>query len=240
MTPLQRQLESRRREKNWSRRKLSLKAGLSETAVKAILSGKSQHPRQDTLEKLARVLECSVESLLTVAPQSQPINDLDPTKSAPEFRSASGGEARPADVVLPARASLPLDVPVMGTAAGADVGAFQIDNAPIDYVRCPPALVGAKKPYALYVVGDSMSPAIENGALLFVHPDRPPRIGDYVVIEQQRHADSERVAYVKRLRRRTEKWVFVDQFNPRGEQKFLASTVTRLHRVLTMNELFGV
>lgn len=67
MTPLQRQLEARRREKKWSRRKLSLKAGMSETAVKAILHGKSQHPRQDTLEKLAGALECTVEDLLARA-----------------------------------------------------------------------------------------------------------------------------------------------------------------------------
>lgn len=70
-TPLQRQILARLREKGWSRRKLSLKAGLNESAVKTILSGKSQHPRHDTLEKLARELECTVEALLADAPAGQ-------------------------------------------------------------------------------------------------------------------------------------------------------------------------
>ena len=47
-----------------SRRALSLSAGLSEGAVKAILSGHSKHPRYDTLEKLATVLGCTVSDLI--------------------------------------------------------------------------------------------------------------------------------------------------------------------------------
>ena len=47
-----------------SRRALSLNAGLSEGAVKAILSGHSKHPRYDTLEKLAVVLGCTVSDLI--------------------------------------------------------------------------------------------------------------------------------------------------------------------------------
>ena len=47
-----------------SRRALSLNAGLSEGAVKAILSGHSKHPRYDTLEKLAIVLGCTVSDLI--------------------------------------------------------------------------------------------------------------------------------------------------------------------------------
>ena len=47
-----------------SRRALSLNAGLSEGAVKAILNGHSKHPRYDTLEKLAIVLGCTVSDLI--------------------------------------------------------------------------------------------------------------------------------------------------------------------------------
>lgn len=47
-----------------SRRALSLRAGLSEGAVKAILAGHSKHPRHDTLEKIAAALACTVSELL--------------------------------------------------------------------------------------------------------------------------------------------------------------------------------
>lgn len=55
-----------------SARKLSLESGLNETAVKAILSGKSQHPRHDTLEKLAARLRCSVDDLLGKQQSARP------------------------------------------------------------------------------------------------------------------------------------------------------------------------
>lgn len=43
---------------------LALKAGLNETAVRDIRTGKSRHPRHDTVQKLASVLACSVADLL--------------------------------------------------------------------------------------------------------------------------------------------------------------------------------
>lgn len=57
-------LLARMRMMKLSRRALSLKAGLSEGAVKAILAGHSKHPRHDTLEKIADALACNVSELL--------------------------------------------------------------------------------------------------------------------------------------------------------------------------------
>ena len=60
-----------------SRRALSLNAGLSEGAVKAILSSHSKHPRYDTLEKLANVLGCTVSDLI------EDERDIEESRSAP-------------------------------------------------------------------------------------------------------------------------------------------------------------
>jgi DNA-binding Xre family transcriptional regulator len=60
---LQSEIERRMKVLGWSGRKLSAKSGINETGIKAILSGKSKHPRSDTLENIARALGCTVADL---------------------------------------------------------------------------------------------------------------------------------------------------------------------------------
>src|SRR5581483_7499274 len=57
---LNRELRRRMEALSVSAKKLSLDAGLSETAVKDILSGKSENPKHDTLAKIAKRLACTV------------------------------------------------------------------------------------------------------------------------------------------------------------------------------------
>lgn len=47
-----------------SQKGLAKRAGLNDTAVRDILSGRSKHPRQDTIQKLASALGCSVAELM--------------------------------------------------------------------------------------------------------------------------------------------------------------------------------
>ncbi len=61
---LQQRLRELMAAKRLTGRGLSEAAGLGETAVKNIFSGKSRNPRQDTLMKLAGVLGCPVGYLM--------------------------------------------------------------------------------------------------------------------------------------------------------------------------------
>jgi transcriptional regulator with XRE-family HTH domain len=65
------QSELRRRMKlcGLSARALSLKAGLNETFVKAVLRGNSRNPRTDTLGAIADVLGCKTDDLLGPGPE---------------------------------------------------------------------------------------------------------------------------------------------------------------------------
>lgn len=54
-----------------SPKRLSLEAGLSETAVKDILSGRSENPKDDTLAKLSKRLACTVADLTGDRPESR-------------------------------------------------------------------------------------------------------------------------------------------------------------------------
>ncbi len=47
-----------------SQKRLALIAGLNETAVRDIVTGRSRHPRHDTLQKLANALDCTVSDLI--------------------------------------------------------------------------------------------------------------------------------------------------------------------------------
>jgi phage repressor protein C with HTH and peptisase S24 domain len=104
------------------------------------------------------------------------------------------------------------DLPVYASAEGGG-GAIIITNEPIDFVRRPEPLVSVRDGYGCYVIGDSMSPAYEQGDLLLVHPGRPVRPGDDCVFVRDQGDGSQQGLVKRLLRTTTEKWR-VRQFNP--------------------------
>jgi len=220
-----------------NRKAQSKEAGLNETALRDILNGRSKSPRMDTLEKLAHHFGVEIDDLLN--------------KDLTESREKIYGESTKENVAtesphpaptMPGRTEMPRDVPVYGTVAGAVTGAMQLDHENIvDHVRRPPGIAGAKDVYGLYVVGDSMEPRYFEGDLIYVHPGRPVRVGDFVVVQTQSHDHEPPQAYVKRLLRRSSKSVVLGWLNPVDVKteiplKFIVS----IHRVLTTNDLMGV
>ena len=63
-SPLARELEKRMQSAGMTQKALALSAGLNETAVRDILTGKSRHPRHDTIQKLAGVLGIGAADLI--------------------------------------------------------------------------------------------------------------------------------------------------------------------------------
>jgi SOS-response transcriptional repressor LexA len=126
---------------------------------------------------------------------------------APPASGGLGGESRGS----PLRTDR-ADLPVYASAEGGG-GSIVITNEPIDYVRRPDPLLSVRDGYGCYVIGDSMSPAYEQGDLLLIHPGRPVRPGDDCVFVRD-PGDGSQHALVKRLLRiAPEKWR-VRQFNP--------------------------
>ena len=180
--------------------------------------------------------------------------DVEATAESPDTRrrtgAVTGGLQESHNIVTPEMLpyrdlrdfrSLDKDVPVFGTAAGAVEGAFQMNNdgSPIDTVRRPDSLLGAKNVYALYVQSDSMIPQYKPGDLIYVHPDRVAQIGDSVVV-LVRYADVEDIqVFLKCLARRTARKLVLEQHNPKGTMEIETKYVQAIHRVLTTNELLG-
>lgn len=213
-----------------SQEKLGDAVGTSRSQIVKLERGE-RRLTQEWMERLAKPLGVPAAALISAdvpgnSDESETITLRKPASQAPQ---------------LPPRAEMPMDVEVRGTAAGAvGEGAFQLEDAVIDRVRRPPGIADARDVYALYVVGDSMSPRFEPGELIYVSERRPPRIGDCVVVQVQNAEHDGVQAYLKRMKRRSADGLVLEQFNPPGEMRLKAANVKAVHRVLTMNELFGV
>lgn len=153
---------------------------------------------------------------------------------------------RPAEIgsevlAVPPPGGLPRDIQVQGVAIGGADGDFSFNGEVIDHVRRPPGLAGTRGVFAIYVVGDSMSPRFEDGDLIFVHPGRPPSPGDDVVVELHGSDGTAGPCYVKRLLRRSASRVVLRQFNPpRDDIAIPARRIKMIYRILTSAELLGV
>lgn len=234
-THLQAELARRMAERGLSARRLSSLARLNETAIKAIMTGRSVNPRADTLLKIAAALDCAVADLTgetrTVPPTPPPSNKL-PTGIQEVDTTRI--------VEIPDRTAMPLDVPVYGVAVGGSSADFQLNGEVVDYVRRPPGLTRSRRAFAIYVVGSSMEPRFEEGDLVFLNPDRPPRPGDDVVVQMRTNGHGPGDCYIKRLVRRTPSQWVCRQFNPEGEVTYSVDEVDRVFKVMTSADLMGV
>jgi phage repressor protein C with HTH and peptisase S24 domain len=202
-------------------------AGLDRGYFQKMFERPNASPRGETLTKIAAALGVTVEWLVTG-------ND---SPAAPAIKS----DVRPATAPIPRHVEMAKDVPVLGTAAGSHLrGAFQIESSIIDYVRRPPSLAAARDIYALYVEGTSMEPQFNPGDLVYIHPHKPPRIGDAIVV-QARNAEHDPVeATIGVFMGRSTEFVSIGKHNPKAKVDLPRQFVMAIHKVLTNNELYGI
>lgn len=165
--------------------------------------------------------------------------DAPDTKVPPSPDTPIPDEITDAGISVPLLHEMAKDVPVWGTAAGSQNGAFVINAGDaIDYVRRPPGLVGKKDIYGIYVEGDSMEPRFESGDLIFINPHRPPKVSDYVVVVVQLNGADDHEAFVGRLRSRRGSSVVLDKLNP--EMELPLENVRQVLKIVSNTELFGI
>lgn len=211
---------------NKSARQVSMEATGKPDIVRSILRGNTEWPRVDTLRGIAIALETTEEWL------AQGIGAEEPADVTTDVREAN--------LEIPARRDMPLSMPLMGTAAGSHVkGAAQLLGV-VDYVRRPPALYNRTKAYALMVEGDSMWPEHPHNSLRMVDPEAKVAIGDSVIVQTSRGAMDDVEASIGHLLKRNATHILLGKLNPRAELAIERRIVIAIHRVLTMNDLFGV
>jgi len=130
----------------------------------------------------------------------------------------------------------PVKIPLYGTAVGGEDGEFILNGNLLDHVFAPPSLSGIQKAYAVQISGDSMSPRYEDGDSVNVNPDRRVKTGDYVIAQIHIEEHEPPLAYVKKLKRWTDKELILEQFNPPKELRFEGDRVASVHYVLRPGE----
>lgn len=187
-------------------------------------TGKSQ---VDKLERGERRLTMDWMVRLSVALDCAPA-ELLPESCAgpsPERRMEGGRFSYPS----PDRNDL---VPVRSAARGGFAEEMHLSDGPIDYVPRPYYLAHAHDTYAVYVVGESMSPMYRPGQLLFVNPYKPPTPGRGVVVTLN---DSS--VLVKEYVRQTASEVFLKEYQPAvREFPILRSLIKDIHSVTGAQE----
>lgn len=206
--------------------------GIKPVSVTQWESGKSK-PETDKFPELAKLLGVRLEWLIN----NEGERDLPSGEGGPIMPP----EVRSAEVPVPERQSMPTNVPVMGNAAGGAKADFFLNGEIVDYVRRPPGIAHQTGVFALYVVGTSMYPKFEEGALIYATSTKPARVGDYIVVETYSDGhDSTTGGFVKRLEKRTATKIFCRQFNPDKLLEFDLKKVKAVHRIIPLEELLGV
>ncbi|HYC05527.1 MAG TPA: S24 family peptidase [Azospirillaceae bacterium] len=206
---------------------------------------------EDMRHAIARFLDIPEEALrppLLVLEPAPPLSLPAPGGGHGTLDSgfAEGAAPRPTEIAgrpldIPAISQMARDVPVRGTAVGGLDADFFFNGGTVDWVRRPPGLQATRDAFAIYVAGSSMSPRYEEGDLVYVHPARPPRSGDDVLIELHGRDGEPGPCYIKRLLRRTPTLIVAAQFNPaRDDLEYELASVRGVFKIMTAAELLGV
>lgn len=128
----------------------------------------------------------------------------------------------------------PPTLPVLGAAKGGKGGIFMHNGEAFDYVQRPSFLSDARDAYAVYMVGESMEPRYFAGETLFVHPHRPVRQGDFIVIQLAPETEGGEAEYlVKQFVRQDEKRLQVREYQPKERVFDLpAARVLAAHKIV--------
>jgi len=138
-------------------------------------------------------------------------------------------EARTAAYVPADRRDL---IPVRSAGRGGDEQEMFLADGPVDYVPRPFVLERVKEAYAIYMVGDSMSPRYEPGFTLYINPFKPPRPGNGVVVYKKNDS-----VLVKRFKAITEHALIVEQLNPPRELRIPRAEIAHIHLIVHVDEV---
>lgn len=130
------------------------------------------------------------------------------------------------------------DIPIRQTRRATEGDAMHLSETVVDYAPRSGGIERATGVFAFRMPGESMVPAIREGALLYVDTGRVCRPGDDVLLII---AGDEPLSFVRRLVSISDNSIIVEHFSPeRQTTEYLRTAVRDMIHVLTINELMGV
>ena len=122
-------------------------------------------------------------------------------------------------------------VPVYGAAQAGKGEDISDISSPMDYEPSPPTINAGG--YGVYVSGQSMSPRLSSGDLVFAAPGRPIKEGDLVVVQYR--DDGDLFAIVKEYVEHNATTLTLLQSHPKKAITIPQGDVAEVHRVVTVN-----
>ena len=206
----------------------SKKAGLSRSFLRQFMNREGASLRTHSLNALADALQTTPDWLLSgFEPTGITGKPRPPHAFGLPEPNARVGEK----VEFPDR-----KIPVYGQAVGGLDGEFEMNGQLIQEVICPPSLSEVSDAYAVFVSGESMEPRYFDGELLYVHPHRRPRRGDFIIAQIQLDENGARMAFIKRFERWNSEELVIAQYNPVKEMAFPTAQVVSVHVVVGTGE----
>lgn len=129
-------------------------------------------------------------------------------------RLAKPLECLPADLLPALVPGAPVErdrlIPVRSAARGGVDQEMFLEDGPIEHRPCPGFVAHVRDAYAIYVVGESMTPMYRPGQLLYINPHKPPTPGRGIVITK-----ANRAVLIKELVRQTSYGLVVREYQPK-------------------------
>ena len=233
------ELRRRMKEAGLNQLRLARAAGLNDTYVRDVLSGRSKNPGIEGLQRLAAALNCEITDLTQGG-------DAELDKSQTNHRSyvinasnISGSQpARMPHAVHLSRISAIDPVPVLGTGSCGEDGRFEMNGQVVDYQPRPERLRGIADAYAIFASGSSMEPRYLPGEVLFVHPGKPVTPLCFVVVQLRPKDDGDVIqGFVKQYIRRDNDKLVLREFSPVERDIVIPmSDVLSVHRIVQSGE----
>jgi phage repressor protein C with HTH and peptisase S24 domain len=124
-------------------------------------------------------------------------------------------------------------IPVLGEVVGGDEGEYIFNGQVQDWIACPPSLANVPNAYSVWVDGESMSPRYRPGETVFVHPGRPARKGDDVVVQiKPKEEYLSPHGFIKEFVGWTGTKLVLLQHNPQKRIEFDKDTVVSVHPIV--------
>ena len=125
------------------------------------------------------------------------------------------------------------DLPILGHAEAGEDGTFLDNGTTTGFAGRPANLVGVSNAYALIVHNSSMRPRYEPREIVEVDPNIPVQPNDYVVVQT-----TDDRAFIKLLRRRTQRVIILEQYNPPKEVRFAPEEVAAMHLIVGAHRVY--
>lgn len=197
-------------------------------------------PSVERLERLAATLQTTSAWLLGQIDESS-----DPDA---QIAAIAKGDLR----------KLPKNLPIFGTALGADLAFATSEgtpvaieqtavnmNEPTDYMPRPTSIAGKRQMYVILVSGHSMEPRHDSGRRVLVDGKRPPRVGDDVIVQLRAPIDDEdrgeevAAVLIKQLVRQKAGAVVLRQFNPPTDFEVPNERIMHMHTIVPWEDVLG-